>query len=482
VAATKTAYAKQVEAALRAALPGGLARQAALIEGAWFVDEQDASIHGPFLANVPGNEVALFERRKDIVNEEIETMVASGKVILSRADDMLYWQGTGKPVIRYIARADIVDDIPGQERDALDGIADLAESIRDQGLLTPILLATTDGGAYHLAAGHRRLAAYEHLGEPYILARIWGVAEDVLAEVVGLLRLHENQWTQPLTEEQRERAWAEHQEKLDKLTAEEQAAAVSALVARGGELKRLAHKRMTQNKGGRPKGGNPRDRGVPRVSKKQAQDESARAAQQLAKEQGISIRAAREVIALSALEGRLEARTKRNRTTGDPSGYVPGTMVMLTAMNLLGQIQGADADARLGVLRAALKTIKEVEREDLARWKIETNNGTEPTPAQKAKEKEHKDNHDSDAVRAWLLASRGRSVNDIARKLNLRSNTAANLIEDGKQVFAEILPSVTEAVYDLGHAQQDESGMPQCTGLCARHCGQMEVQPSEVVT
>jgi len=149
-------------------------------------------------------------------------------------------------------------------------------------------------------------------------------------------------------------------------------------------------------------------------------------------------------------------------------------------MNLLGQIQGADADARFGVLRAALKTLKEVEKEDLARWNVETNNGTEPTLAQKEKEKEHRDNHDSDAVRAWLLASRGRSVNDIARKLNLRSNTAASLIEDGKKVFAEILPSVTESAYDIGHASQDDVGMPhehvwetlrRCTD-----CGQMEVQ------
>jgi ParB-like chromosome segregation protein Spo0J len=448
---------------LREARPGGLARQQVLTEGAYFVDEQAASVHGAFLANVPDNEQVLFERRIAIVGGEVERLIARGVIVHSQADDTLYSQDVGVPVLRYVARADIQSDIPGLERHTLEGVHELAESINKQGLLHPILLATTDGQVYHLAAGHRRLAAHEQLDSPYILARVWAVDDDDLHDVVITLREHENLWTQPLTEEQQAQALAQHQADLEAVAA----ADAADLIARGKELRNYAQKRV---RGPSKKGGNA---GV--TTKR---DNSRRSAQQLAKEKGISVRAARDAIALSELQERLEARTKRKRWGTEHKDYVPGTMVMLTAMNLLGQIQGASAEERLAVSKAALKTIKQVEHEDYERWRAETHDGTQKTAAQIAKEKEAADNHDSDSAKAALLARRGRSLPDIARKLNIRPERAEQLVAHGET----LLPPVNKSGYHVGQAQPDEMGLPHEHGwkvVQARWCetcGQMEVQ------
>ncbi len=59
-----------------------------------------------------------------------------------------------------------IDANPDQPRKgALRGIAELAESIAEYGLLEPIIVTPPYSGRYVCVAGHRRLAAYRHLWE-----------------------------------------------------------------------------------------------------------------------------------------------------------------------------------------------------------------------------------------------------------------------------------------------------------------------------
>ncbi len=61
-------------------------------------------------------------------------------------------------------------------------IKDLAESIREKGLLQPILVAKADTG-YYIVAGHRRVEAHKWLGKEKIKARVIKVNEEDLASL-----------------------------------------------------------------------------------------------------------------------------------------------------------------------------------------------------------------------------------------------------------------------------------------------------------
>lgn len=446
---------------LQAAHPGGLARQEVLRQSAIHVHPLEASTFGRFLGLGPENEQAIFERQVAIVGREIDSRVKKGELVYSQADGLLYWHDRDLPATRYVACADVKADVEGFQR-TLAGIPELSASIMEQGQLTPILLVTSGDGVYHLAAGHRRLAAHQWVDQPIILARIWTRDPDEVEVWVHLLRINENLWTQPLTDAERAHAEAGRPELLARITARSQ--------------ERMLKGTKTLSPGDGDKVSKPRKRAPPSV-------------EQLAKEMNISRRAAQNVIDLARLEDRLRTRAKYGRVRGEPKTYRPGHMVLLIAQKLLTEIQGAPDD--LTLRKAALRTIKEYERQDMKQWLLMTEGGTKPTPADAAKEKEKQDNHDSDAVRVALLAQRGRPVPEIARKLHLTIERTNVLIEDGKQVmldWADLilagkrLPSVNEVVYDLGHAHQDGVGMPHVHRLACTHCGQMEVQTSEVVT
>ena len=65
--------------------------------------------------------------------------------------------------IVYQVAVDQVRPSPNNPRRRIDGIDDLAGSLRDYGLLQPIVVRRVDGG-YELIAGHRRLEAARALG------------------------------------------------------------------------------------------------------------------------------------------------------------------------------------------------------------------------------------------------------------------------------------------------------------------------------
>lgn len=71
--------------------------------------------------------------------------------------------------IVYQVAVDQVRPSPNNPRQRMDGIDDLAESLRDYGLLQPIVVRQVDAG-YELIAGHRRLEAARVLGWTEIAA------------------------------------------------------------------------------------------------------------------------------------------------------------------------------------------------------------------------------------------------------------------------------------------------------------------------
>jgi hypothetical protein len=65
---------------------------------------------------------------------------------------------------------------PRNPRRRLDGVAELAESIREYGLLQPIVVRSVDEG-YQVVAGHRRLEAVRALGWDTVPAVVQAVDE-----------------------------------------------------------------------------------------------------------------------------------------------------------------------------------------------------------------------------------------------------------------------------------------------------------------
>lgn len=80
-------------------------------------------------------------------------------------------QPTSEAVLSTILISDIKPN-PNQPRKTFheEGIAELASSIRNYGLLQPITVRKTDSGYYELIAGERRLRACKMLGETSIAA------------------------------------------------------------------------------------------------------------------------------------------------------------------------------------------------------------------------------------------------------------------------------------------------------------------------
>jgi len=76
---------------------------------------------------------------------------------------------------------------PHQPRKEFDEVAvkELAESIRSEGLLQPIVVRKVKGG-YELIAGERRLRAFRHLGQKFIPVRVIE-ASDASSAVLALL-------------------------------------------------------------------------------------------------------------------------------------------------------------------------------------------------------------------------------------------------------------------------------------------------------
>lgn len=98
----------------------------------------------------------------------------------------------GGPTLEARARSGIpyreinIEDIdvdPNQPRRDFqaESLAELASSIKEQGLLCPILVRVADGGTYRLIAGERRLRAYKLLGRETIPAVVDSAANDSAA-------------------------------------------------------------------------------------------------------------------------------------------------------------------------------------------------------------------------------------------------------------------------------------------------------------
>ena len=104
---------------------------------------------------------------------------------------------------------------PRNPRQRLDGIAELAESLRDHGLLQPVVVRPTKVG-YELIAGHRRLEAAKSLGWTQIAAVVRTETDDQ----AYILALVENLQREDLTPKEeaaalevlvRERGWSTRQ-------------------------------------------------------------------------------------------------------------------------------------------------------------------------------------------------------------------------------------------------------------------------------
>ena len=84
-----------------------------------------------------------------------------------------------------VSIADIIIDRENRQRRELTGIEELAESIRKNGLINPIVV-TQD---LVLVAGERRLTAHEHLGFDQITVQY---VEDLSDEELQIIELEEN--------------------------------------------------------------------------------------------------------------------------------------------------------------------------------------------------------------------------------------------------------------------------------------------------
>jgi ParB-like chromosome segregation protein Spo0J len=95
-----------------------------------------------------------------------------------------------------IEEIEIVKIIPPEEKQSAEEVNSLVESIKDVGLLQPILLKRVDGGdGYGLVAGRRRLAAYILLDRETIPAIVTNL-EGLNAE---LATIDENLWRKDFT-------------------------------------------------------------------------------------------------------------------------------------------------------------------------------------------------------------------------------------------------------------------------------------------
>ena len=134
---------------------------------------------------------------------------------------------------------------PWQPRRSMDAdeLATLAASIREQGLLQPIVVQSLEGSKYVIVAGHRRVAAYEKLQEAdgARWARIPAVVRTGLTEAqLASLAYTENVARSALTPVEEGRALQSMVDSGLAQTNEDLAALVQQPVARIKRLRRLA--------------------------------------------------------------------------------------------------------------------------------------------------------------------------------------------------------------------------------------------------
>ncbi len=121
---------------------------------------------------------------------------------LEPADDAKPASADAMPVGNYreVTVAKIVPS-PYQPRRDIDAeqIRELAESIRSEGLLQPIVVREAEEGGYELIAGERRWRAHQYLGIKQITARIMS-ASDASAAVISMIENLQREGLNPVDE------------------------------------------------------------------------------------------------------------------------------------------------------------------------------------------------------------------------------------------------------------------------------------------
>jgi ParB family chromosome partitioning protein len=84
----------------------------------------------------------------------------------------------------------LIDPDPNQPRKHLGDLADLASSIREQGLINPLVVEVAEGGRYCLITGERRFAACQTLGLAEAPCIIRTVAEHARLTVQLIENIH----------------------------------------------------------------------------------------------------------------------------------------------------------------------------------------------------------------------------------------------------------------------------------------------------
>jgi ParB family chromosome partitioning protein len=84
----------------------------------------------------------------------------------------------------------LIDADPNQPRKQLGELADLAMSIREQGLINPLVVEVVDGDRYRLITGERRLAACRGLGLATVPCIVRTVAEHSRLAVQIIENIH----------------------------------------------------------------------------------------------------------------------------------------------------------------------------------------------------------------------------------------------------------------------------------------------------
>jgi ParB family chromosome partitioning protein len=108
---------------------------------------------------------------------------------------------------------DLVDPPGDMDRDTIDpeSIRELAESIREQGLLQPVLLRPREGGRFETVAGHRRLLAHKLIGETKIKALV----KEMNDKEVMIVRATENLQKEDLTPIEKAKVYGKLRVKLN---------------------------------------------------------------------------------------------------------------------------------------------------------------------------------------------------------------------------------------------------------------------------
>jgi ParB family chromosome partitioning protein len=85
---------------------------------------------------------------------------------------------------------DLIDPDPNQPRKDLGNLSDLALSIREHGLIQPIVVEPNDTGRFRILAGERRFAACRSLGLTTIPSLIRSAVEQSRLELQLVENLH----------------------------------------------------------------------------------------------------------------------------------------------------------------------------------------------------------------------------------------------------------------------------------------------------